>query len=66
MPVHPIAELLPMRGEIRAELADVACYLLALANVLNVDLASAVEEKMARNRAKYPADQYRGWYEKPA
>jgi NTP pyrophosphatase (non-canonical NTP hydrolase) len=53
-------------SEIRAELADVACYLLALTNVLNVDLAAAVEEKMARNRAKYPAEQYHGRYEKPA
>jgi hypothetical protein len=31
-----------------------------LADKLNVDLVSAVEEKMVLNRAKYPADKVRG------
>lgn len=53
------------KAEIRDELADVACYVLAMANVLNLDLADAVRAKMTKNAAKYPADQYRGWYEKP-
>ncbi|MCR4412083.1 MAG: nucleotide pyrophosphohydrolase [Thermoguttaceae bacterium] len=42
------------------ELADVLCYVLALANELHLDLSSAFERKMAKNEAKYPAEQYRG------
>jgi NTP pyrophosphatase (non-canonical NTP hydrolase) len=53
------------RAEVRDEVADIACYLLALANVLEVDLASAVRDKMQKNRAKYPADEFRGRYFKP-
>jgi len=39
---------------------------LALANVLELDLAAALRDKMAKNAAKYPADQFRGRYFKPA
>jgi len=42
------------------ELADVFCYLLAMANELGLDLSTAVRQKMARNEQKYPAEQYRG------
>ncbi|MGQ9574820.1 MAG: nucleotide pyrophosphohydrolase [Thermoguttaceae bacterium] len=42
------------------ELADVLCYALALANQLGIDLASAVQAKLAKNEAKYPADEFRG------
>jgi dCTP diphosphatase len=44
------------------ELADVLCYALALANELDLDLATAVSRKMAKNRLKYPADEYRGCF----
>ncbi len=44
------------------EMADVMCYLLALANELNVDLADAVQQKMTKNERKYPAEEYRGRY----
>jgi dCTP diphosphatase len=44
------------------ELADVVCYALALANALGLDLADAVERKMAKNAQKYPADTFRGRY----
>jgi NTP pyrophosphatase (non-canonical NTP hydrolase) len=50
---------------IRDEMADVFCYLLALANTLEVDLATAVRDKMVKNAAKYPADQSRGRYDPP-
>jgi NTP pyrophosphatase (non-canonical NTP hydrolase) len=49
-------------GEIADELADVACYLLALSNTLNIDLSEAVFAKLAKNALKYPADKYRGRY----
>lgn len=44
------------------ELADVCAYLLAMANELKLDLSTALAEKMAKNEAKYPADQYRGLF----
>jgi dCTP diphosphatase len=47
------------------EIADVLCYLLALANELNLDLATAVRDKMVKNAAKYPADKSRGRYDPP-
>lgn len=46
--------------EIGEEMSDVFCYLMALANTLDVDLTDAFNRKMALNRQKYPADQYRG------
>ena len=42
--------------EIADELADVTCYVLALANVLKIDLSEAVNSKMVKNRKKYPAE----------
>ena len=44
------------------EMADVLCYLLALANELDVDLAETLQAKMVKNERKYPADEYRGRY----
>ena len=44
------------------ELADVVCYALALANELNMDVATIVESKMKRNEIKYPVEEYRGRY----
>jgi len=43
---------LEMVGE---ELADVVCYALAMANSLQLDLASTMQAKMQKNIAKYPA-----------
>lgn len=39
---------------IRDELADVVCYALSLANALDIDLSQAIEQKMVKNRVKYP------------
>lgn len=52
------------RGEVADEMADVLAYLLSLANVLQIDLAEALHRKMAKNREKYPADRFRGTWEK--
>jgi NTP pyrophosphatase (non-canonical NTP hydrolase) len=46
--------------EVRHEMADVLVYLVRLADKLDVDLMTAVQEKMVLNRAKYPAEQVRG------
>jgi NTP pyrophosphatase (non-canonical NTP hydrolase) len=42
------------------ELADVTCYLLAMANELDLDISTAVRRKMEKNRQKYPSAEYRG------
>ena len=42
------------------ELADVLCYVLAMANELGLDLSTALRDKMAKNERKYPAPEYRG------
>jgi dCTP diphosphatase len=44
------------RSAVADEMADVACYLLSLANALDLDLTAAIEQKMVKNRLKYPAD----------
>lgn len=51
----------PIRlAAVAEELADVLGYSLAIANELGVDLSSAVLDKMVKNRAKYPAQEFRG------
>lgn len=53
------------REAIAEELADVTCYVLSLANVLNIDLSAAVLGKIDKNARKYPAEKFRGRYFKP-
>ena len=50
------------KAEVGEEISDVLCYLLALANELNLDLSAAFEAKMVKNAEKYPAKQYRGLF----
>lgn len=45
---------------VRDELADVALYLIRLADALGVDLNAAVTSKLASNAAKYPIEASRG------
>jgi dCTP diphosphatase len=47
-------------AHVAEELADVLCYALSLANVLGIDLAAAVQDKVSKNERKYPADEFRG------
>ena len=42
-------------GAVSDELADVLIYLVRIADVLGVDLASAAESKIARNEVRFPA-----------
>lgn len=51
--------------EVAHEMADVACYLLALSSSLGVDLSSAIEAKMVLNRKKYPAEKSSGQWAPP-
>jgi NTP pyrophosphatase (non-canonical NTP hydrolase) len=52
-------------ADVRDEMADVLCYLLAIANELEIDLSDAMRDKMVKNAAKYPAEQSRGRYDPP-
>lgn len=52
-------------GEVGHEMADVACYLLALSSSLGIDLSDAIERKMVLNRKKYPAEASRGSWAPP-
>jgi NTP pyrophosphatase (non-canonical NTP hydrolase) len=53
------------RRQIAEEIADVACYLLSLANAMQLDLSDAVLAKLRKNVLKYPAAEFRGKFEKP-
>ncbi|HEX7080800.1 MAG TPA: nucleotide pyrophosphohydrolase [Gammaproteobacteria bacterium] len=45
---------------VRREIADVLLYLVRLADVLDVDLPAAADEKIALNARKYPAERVKG------
>ena len=44
------------------ELADILIYAIAFANRNNIDISSAIEQKMKKNENKYPVDQYKGHF----
>ena len=43
----------------REEISDVLIYLIRIADVLNIDLLQAVQEKIQKNKNKYPVDKAR-------
>ncbi len=48
------------RRKIEDELADVVIYALEFANMTGIDVATAIERKMAENAKKYPVEKSRG------
>ena len=52
------------RQKIADELADVVIYALEFANITGLDLAAAIETKMAANAKKYPVEKAKGRSEK--
>ncbi len=48
------------RRDIEDELADVVIYALEFANVTGIDLAAAIDAKLAANAKKYPVEKARG------
>ncbi|GIW94459.1 MAG: NTP pyrophosphohydrolase [Pirellulaceae bacterium] len=50
-----VADDTQVREAVLDELADVFCYVLAMANALNADLTRAFRQKMRKNARKYPA-----------
>lgn len=57
LPADTAAELAssgPLRQQVSDEIADVLLYLVRLADVLDIALADAAWDKLARSAAKYP------------
>lgn len=52
------------RGKIEEEVADVVIYALEFANMTGLDVAAAIERKLALNAQKYPVEKSRGRSEK--
>ncbi len=48
------------RSAIEDEIADVVIYALEFANIGGIDLAKAIETKLAKNAAKYPVEKAKG------
>lgn len=47
-------------AEIQQEVADVLIYLVRFADVMQIDLPAAVEEKLGLNARKYPVEKCKG------
>ena len=50
--------------EVQDEIADIALYLLELADNLGIDLTRAMERKIEKNEKKYPVEKARGRHTK--
>lgn len=48
------------RDEIEDELADVLFFVLRFADMYDIDLEDALQSKLDKNRARYPANEYKG------
>lgn len=55
-----VAQAPAKREEIADELADVIIYALEFANITGIDVAAAIDAKLAKNAAKYPVEKARG------
>jgi NTP pyrophosphatase (non-canonical NTP hydrolase) len=55
-----IAQDAAKRRKIEEELADVVIYALEFANMTGIDVAAAIEVKMAANGQKYPVEKAKG------
>ena len=53
------------KEEIADEMADIAMYLIEMADNLGIDLLQAIEHKMDKNELRFPVDQVKGSAEKP-
>jgi dCTP diphosphatase len=49
-------------GEVREELADIMAFALSFANACNIDITTAMRDKMIKNARKYPVEHYKGRY----
>lgn len=51
-------------AEIREEVADIFAYLLSFATTMEIDLSSALTDKMAKNDKRYPVEEFYGTFKK--
>ena len=51
-----------IRQDATDELADIMIYALAFSNRNNINISSAIEKKMIKNRKKYPTEKFRGHF----
>ena len=49
-----------LRGHVAEELADILIYAIRMADILDIDLAVAIDQKIQSNRRRYPADEVKG------
>ncbi len=49
-----------IKKDLAAELADIQMYLARLADILDIDLMQACQEKLQHNAEKYPVDKAKG------
>ncbi|WP_354277594.1 nucleotide pyrophosphohydrolase [Stenotrophomonas rhizophila] len=59
-PEQSEAHAIKARDEIADEIADVAVYLIELADNLGIDLERAILGKLEKNAAKYPIEKAKG------
>jgi NTP pyrophosphatase (non-canonical NTP hydrolase) len=52
------------KERVSEEIADVAIYLIELADITGIDLAHAIEGKLEKNAKKYPVEKSRGVWTK--
>ena len=50
------------RQDATDELADIIIYALAFSNRNNINISSAIEKKMIKNRKKYPTEKFKGHF----
>ena len=50
------------RQEAIDELADILIYAIAFANRNRINISEAINQKMIKNRIKYPTDKYKGHF----
>lgn len=48
------------QSRVAQELADILIHAIRIADVLGIDLADAIEEKMESNAARYPVEEVKG------
>lgn len=53
------------QAAVAEELADVLIYCLSLSNALDLDVSSAVLDKLQINAGRYPVDQFKGRFRRP-
>lgn len=55
-----LAQVENKREAVEDEVADIFCYLLQFCNECNIDLSSALENKLQKNAQKYPVEKAKG------